>query len=1073
MRRLIVCAMAGAAIVAAPLAVRAQAVVEDDPEVRAAVEQFFAAQEAENVAAYLALWSAKAEKPQPRQLQFIFDAGDDKFHDLRITRITRIGDLIRVVVTVRRERTDATAKRPDGTARVSNLQREWSLTFEREGQALKIVSEGIPADDLARALLAAETDAEREELFAADPTLINDRLIGSLSQRASGLAQQGQFARADKAFALVLDVARRSGNKQAEGEALQNIGNSRYYQRDLTGALAAYEERAALERSLGNNAGAAGALLGMATIRYTHFEYGTALGLYLEALAILEKLGDEMGVATTLVSTGNVFYLQGDYASAIRDYRRSRELNRKLHNTAGEARALDGLGRTLMAQGDYANALEAFAAVAEEGRARADATMRGNASQSIGEVHFRLGNLDLARTSFEESRGYFESTKDLRATGRVWQGIGLTELVASRFAAAEQAYDKSITACGAGKDTGCVAAAIVGLAFAHHAQEHYDEAIAGYRKGIAAFIAENALTEAARAEIGLSHSLYGKKAYAEAIKAAAHAREQSTLPDVLWRARLSEARAHRQLKDRSRAMASAQASVSVVQSMAEYAERLPSQRVPADTADAYAFIAVLHSDLGNGAAAFAAVEQRRAHALRVALANNERDIARGMTPEEREAERTSTASVISIQVQIDRERELPAPDLKRVEQLNFRLSDAIGARALQQQQLFQRLPQLRIWRGLATAATAEDLAGALAGADEVIAQFVIDDDDLLAVFASNREGEVVISAQTLAITRRELAERIAAAVKPAALEDVGAWRTAAASLVRALPPKAFDAISAARRAIVVPDDVLWRVPFEALPLRNGYLGDSVEISYASSVGSLVRPPHAQVVAAETGSTEAMIIGAPELSQARIDRTSQTAPGWTLRTGAAAERELQQLVASIPDAAAVTLTGSAATEAALRAAAPAASVLQIALPFRLNSASPLFSPILTATDPEQAKVRAPDPANDGVLEVREVMNLELAAKVAILSDGAALSMRDGAAATGTLQWAWRAAGVPALMIPRWAGDDSAAAALLADFHKRVGAGEPASSALQAARAAVRTAHATRAPAFWAQWMIVGR
>jgi len=54
----------------------------------------------------------------------------------------------------------------------------------------------------------------------------------------------------------------------------------------------------------------------------------------------------------------------------------------------------------------------------------------------------------------------------------------------------------------------------------------------------------------------------------------------------------------------------------------------------------------------------------------------------------------------------------------------------------------------------------------------------------------------------------------------------------------------------------------------------------------------------------------------------------------------------------------------------------------------------------------------------------------------LSDGAATSMRDGAAAAYVVQWAWLAAGVPSMIMPRWAGDPAASEALLAEFHRRL-------------------------------------
>ena len=53
--------------------------------------------------------------------------------------------------------------------------------------------------------------------------------------------------------------------------------------------------------------------------------------------------------------------------------------------------------------------------------------------------------------------------------------------------------------------------------------------------------------------------------------------------------------------------------------------------------------------------------------------------------------------------------------------------------------------------------------------------------------------------------------------------------------------------------------------------------------------------------------------------------------------------------------------------------------------------------------------------DAVLDAREVMNLDLQARLAVLADGAAMAMRDASDDTAVVQWAWRGAGVPAVML----------------------------------------------------------
>jgi CHAT domain-containing protein len=263
-----------------------------------------------------------------------------------------------------------------------------------------------------------------------------------------------------------------------------------------------------------------------------------------------------------------------------------------------------------------------------------------------------------------------------------------------------------------------------------------------------------------------------------------------------------------------------------------------------------------------------------------------------------------------------------------------------------------------------------------------------------------------------------------------------------------------------RRAILIPHEMLWRVPFEALPSGNGWLMDRVEVVYAASLEALRRGSRANAPA-----DALLAVGAPQLAESLTSRLKSTAPGWVLRPVDASSREIERIaaahgVASTP----MVLSGAIATEPAWRAQAPSARVLQISAPFRVNGASPLFSPILLSGDPGSR-----DAAHDGAVEMREVANLELRASVAVLSDGGALAMRDGAGALPAVQWTWLASGVPALLVCRWASESGEE--LLAAFHQHLADGAPPADALRRAREDLRARPQTSAPAHWAGWVLL--
>lgn len=197
-----------------------------DPGIHAVVERFFAAQQAEDVDAYLALWSSAAAKPSADQLRFVFTSGDDTFTSIAVMRATVSGLTARVRVSAIRARTDLRAKNPDGSPRAFTTRLQLALALVREGDEWKIVREGAPSDELAAALIETSDADARQSLMQAEPDLLNLRLVEAISRRADGLAQRAQYRAAQEIYERSLEVAQATGDRKSEGQALQNIANS-------------------------------------------------------------------------------------------------------------------------------------------------------------------------------------------------------------------------------------------------------------------------------------------------------------------------------------------------------------------------------------------------------------------------------------------------------------------------------------------------------------------------------------------------------------------------------------------------------------------------------------------------------------------------------------------------------------------------------------------------------------------------------------------------------------------------------------------------------------------------------
>jgi tetratricopeptide (TPR) repeat protein/CHAT domain-containing protein len=1090
----------------APLAaVQAQV----DADLAAVVHRYFTTQQQEDVDGYMSLWSRTARRPAVDQLRFVFDSGDDVFSGITITRAIVDGNRARVRVQAERERTPRAAN-PGVQAFVRRMPMQVALAFEKDGNEWKLVREGSAADELAFAMVDAATDEERAALLAEEPDLAGPQLLAAYA-RIGGQAAVGQDYRlAQAVFSQLADLARRTGYRKEEGEALQNLANAFYYQRRFPEALAAYEQRLAIERERGDAPGIGAALSGIATIRYSFAEYAEALARYREALVIQERLDDVAALAATTLSIGNITYLQGDFPAAITAYRRSLALNRSMTHAEGESLALEGLGRVFHAQGDYAAALDAFEVVLKDPRNSANPIRLASAAMHAGDVHFRLANLDAAKRRYEESRARYEGLEDMANVARVIQSIAMTELVSGRYLPAEGLYRQSRTICASASDAECAARATSGLAYTLFAQGNFWDAAGSYRKAVDEFTALSAVEDAARSNVGLSQALSSAGDLAGAIEAASAARRTALAidsDDVMWRALTAEARAVRRLGDRDRALGIARAAVGVVEELWTSALDRPGASVPPDADAALTTFAVLQAESGDARGAFATSERLRAFDLRARIAANERDITRGMTPDEREEERSLTIHLSTLLARLSREKGLPKPDRERIASIEASVAEATAARRGALDRLYARLPELAAWRGLAPRLTADAALPLLVSDGTRLVSFLLDEQALLVLTLTRHAGEngeavVRVEAHVAETERRVLADRIAALQQPGLLSNGAAWRKAAGELLDLIPSPAVAAMTSASRLLVVPHDVLWRVPFAAMPSGTGVLIDQAAVAVGGSLASLLG---SAAVPAKEGASM-VTVGAPELSAARLERLRQVAPSWTIRTSESVEGEVAGVSTRQSAAEPVILRRTQATEGAVRDRAASAAVLHVAAPFRINAASPLFSPILLAS-PASPPITPSSPASDavpgapdsrglppagsvpisgpqpdvaidtkddGALELRELVNLDLRATLAVLSDGAATSMRDGASAADVVQWGWLAAGVPSIVVARWTapGREAAADRLLAVLHQHVGDGMSPSEALRRAQLTVRAAPETSDPVHWAGWMILG-
>jgi CHAT domain-containing protein len=325
-------------------------------------------------------------------------------------------------------------------------------------------------------------------------------------------------------------------------------------------------------------------------------------------------------------------------------------------------------------------------------------------------------------------------------------------------------------------------------------------------------------------------------------------------------------------------------------------------------------------------------------------------------------------------------------------------------------ELYTAHSRLRDRRGTPELVTETEIQSLLPGPGALLVEYAFGNKETWVFTVARGEGNKPrVRSTKLALKEEDLNRRVEAFRKALATRDLS-YRTLARELYRdLLGPIEADLKG---RAIVgiVPDGSLWNLPFQALVAPDEkYLVEHAAVYYAPSLTGL----H------ETALHWKRTGGALKPLLAIGDTSSQLPY---------AAEEVNQL-AKLYGPSSVALTGSQATEKRWKEEAGRYRVLHVATHGTLNSANPLFSYLQLAKDSSGVE--------DGMLEAREILDLNLKADLAVLS---ACETGRGEFVSGEgvlgMSWAVLTAGTPTVVVSQWKVDSASTSQLMVAFHRTI-------------------------------------
>lgn len=856
---------------------------------------------------------------------------------------------------------------------------------------------------------------------------VQDELAARLEATAS---EQERDELLEKEKAFVTD---------ALASALVGRGHRHRFRGDYDAALRCYQLEQAVAEKIGDQAGIAGAWLNIGLIKVAQDDYEQALLFQQKALALYEAAGLQRGVALVLVNLSQVHRALGDHRQAFDNAQKSLRLYEEANNRRGISKALSELADVYRAQNNLPQALaytERALAIAQE---LGDKVEIAILRYDVARQHRMLGNYERALEIYQELLKQTEGFRDRAGAATIRDAIGGILASQGRYEEALDYRRRALSELEAVNEKQNTAVVLNNLSSIFLAQGKHAEALPLAERAVALsrqtgrqLSLWSALTSLGYSQLGLNQPAEARQTFAEAISIMEKLRTQSAGGE-------------------------------------EERQRYFESRLLAH----HGMLGLLAKE-NHSLEALVFAERAKARVLLDVLQQGRVSIQKSMTAGEQQQERRLKSELTRLNTQLARATQSDKNDPQRLSELKPQLEKARLTYESFQTSLYAAHPRLRIHRGEGPLIKAQELAALLPDATSALLEYVVTDEVtyLFAVTKALGKPEAEVQVFTIPIKRAELTKQTEAFRQQLAGRDLG-FRASAVKLYALLLKPAQAQLKGKTNLIIVPDDKLWDLPFQALlTTANRFLIEDAAIAYTPSLTVLRETTKRRKnERAEVASTTLLALGNPLLGKETIERATLVLRDEKLDPLPEAEQEVRALGQLYGSPQSKVYIGPEAREDRVKTEAGQARILHFATHGTLDNASPMYSHLVLA---------AGDKNEDGLLEAWELMQLDLKADLAVLSACETARGRFGAGEGMIgLTWALFVAGVPSTVVSQWKVESASTRDLMVNFHRAISSPPRAGKAKATKTEALRQAALkllknpeTSHPFYWAGFVLVG-
>jgi CHAT domain-containing protein len=782
----------------------------------------------------------------------------------------------------------------------------------------------------------------------------------------------------------------------------------------------------------------------------------------------------QYGVAVSWSNLGDLAKDEGHYDQALAYFQKALASFKALSSTlpqyrADVADALAEIGRVYRVQGDHLSALRYFDEAVEIAKILNRKDKLAGVLSSIGFLYLEQNDYLKASEYTNQSLSIYRSLGDRFEIARLFANQGVINQRQAKYEEARKCFQASLENSAGLDAADLVIAAQEGMGAVYQEQGDFRVALEWLNK--ASTLAQKSGNKTRQAELlwrsGEAYYLEGdfQKALASA-GGATNLASQLRLPIISYLALTAKGKYYLAENNYDLAFQTLSQAIEKIEALrAQVAgQELERQLFFENKVASYDLLVELLIKQNRPADALLYAERAKGRVLLDVLHDGKADLVKTLTPAETEESRRLNRNISGATERIRDEQVKTRSDASVLNQLYAKLDTARLEYESFQNALYSGHPDLNIRRGLTAPLTAEGINDLTTDKETAYLEYVVTKEQvyLFALTKDKSDNALNLKVYPLAIKSDDLAGKVNR-FHDALSEKRPTYVAVARELYSLLVKPAEQQLRGIETICIVPEGFLWNVPFQALmPTDGHYLLEDHAVYYAPSLGVLREMTRESERRAQNASLIAFgnpVIGKDE------QRNTELCPLLE------AEAEVTSIARSFEPGDRKVFIGHKASEKQFKALAQNYSIIHLATHGVIDNRQPLYSHLLlTKTDG--------DPENDGLVEAREIMDMNLRADLAVLS---ACETANGKISPGEgvmgMSWAFFVAGTRSMLVSQWRIDSSSTSQLMATFYQVIKPDRESGSVRKARalrEAALRLQKNDRYhhPFFWAGFVLVG-